>query len=80
VGVGVGVGVGDGVGVGVGVGVFHPTVSSHCSRFFHQGVLSVHDGRPGSVAAPAAAGDTTAAAASVTHTSLNRRVRAGDLR
>jgi hypothetical protein len=80
VAVGVGVGVGDGVGVGVGVGSCHPTLSSHCSTLFHQGVLCVHDGRPGSVAAPAAAGDTTAAAASVTHTSVNRRVHAGDLR
>jgi hypothetical protein len=75
VAVGVGVGVADGVGVDG-----FPTVSSHCCTLFHQGVLSVHDGRPGSVAAPAAAGHTTAAAASVTHTNLNRRVHAGDLR
>jgi hypothetical protein len=75
--------VGDGVGVGVGkppVGNFDPIVSSHCSMVFDQGVAPVHDGSPGSVAAPAAAGHTTAAAASVTHAIFSRRLHAGDLR
>jgi hypothetical protein len=55
-------------------------LSSHCSMVFHHGVALVHDGSPGSVSAPAAAGHTTAAAASVTHAILSRRVHAGTLR
>jgi hypothetical protein len=81
-GAGVGVGVG-GTGVGVGgtgvplPGTFHPAVCSHCSIVFHHGVEPDHDGRPGSVAAPAAVGHTTAAAMSVTHAILTRRLHAG---
>jgi hypothetical protein len=87
-GVAGGDGVAGGVGVAVGIGVgfggtgappdgsVHPIVWSHCSTFVHQGVVPVHPGNPGRVAAPAAAGQTMTAAAITTHIILSRRVHA----